>query len=81
MARGLLVVFPIAVGIFVAGIGAHVMAAQPDRVWAFALLPIAALVLGPRSRALVVAAICELAALLPVHAFVTLVRAARLEGG
>jgi hypothetical protein len=81
MARGLLIGFPIAVGVFLAGIGAHVMVARADHVWAFALLPIAALVLGPRTRVLVVAAVCELAALLPLHALVTLVRAARLEGG
>ena len=81
MARSLLVVFPIAVGVFVAAIGARVAAARPDHVWMFALLPIAALVLGPRTRALVIAAISELAALVPLHAFVTLVRAARLEGG
>jgi hypothetical protein len=81
MARVLLVVFPIAIAAFVAGIRAHVVAARPEHVWMFALLPIAAIAVGPRSRAVLVAAVCELATLLPLHAFVTLVRAARLEGG
>ena len=57
------------------------LAAQPNMVPPLAALPIAALLVGPRTRMLVLAAAVELALLVPLHAFVTLVRAARLEGG
>ncbi len=79
--RILLAAFPVSVVCGLALIGVRVLAARPDRVWALALLPVAALVLGPRTRVVVAVALCELAALIPLHQFVTLVRAARLEGG
>ena len=81
MARRLVAAFVPAALLLVAAIEARMLAARPDLVWPLAALPIAALVVGPRSRALVLAAAVELALLVPLHAFVTLLRAARLEGG
>lgn len=46
-----------------------------------AALPIAALVAGPRTRRVVVLAVIELVAVVPLRGLVTLLRAARLEGG
>jgi hypothetical protein len=78
---GLLIVFPLAFLLAIAAVGARVVAARPARVWLLAVFPLGALLLGPRSRAVVLLALGELAALLPLHALVTLLRAARLEGG
>ena len=60
---------------------ARMLPARPDRVWLLAALPLVALLLGPRTRLRVAIAIVELAAMVPLHAFVTLLRAARLDGG
>jgi len=50
-------------------------------VWLLAVLPLLAVLLGPRTRVRVAIAVAELAAIVPLHAFVTLLRAARLDGG
>ncbi|MEO6026287.1 MAG: hypothetical protein ABIR79_05415 [Candidatus Binatia bacterium] len=60
---------------------ARMLAARPDRVLLLAALPLVALLLGPRTRARVALAVAELAAIVPLHAFITLLRAARLDGG
>ncbi len=62
------------------GVAARVLAARPERAWLLAALPLVALLIGPRARLRVVIAIAELAAIVPLHAFITLLRAARLEG-
>ena len=67
--------------LLVVAVRARLLAARPEVVWLLGALPVAALLRGPRTPAVVVVALMELAALVPLHAFVTLVRAARLEGG
>ncbi len=64
-----------------AAVELRVVAARPAYAWWLGVVPIAALVLGARSRAAVLIALGELATLVPLHAFLTLLRAARLEGG
>ncbi len=81
MARRLLIAFVIAAAALVGGVAGRLVPAQPTWVWWLAPLPIASLVGGPRTPAVVVAALIELATLVPLQGFVTLVRAARLEGG
>jgi type IV secretory pathway VirB2 component (pilin) len=81
VARRLLIAFVVAVALLLAAIGTRTVTSRLDPVWWLGLLPIAALLTGPRTRAVVVAAVVELVALVPLHAVVTLVRAARLEGG
>jgi len=81
MARGLLLAFAVLATLLVVAVRARLLAARPEVVWLLGALPVAALLRGPRTPAVVVVALMELAALVPLHAFVTLVRAARLEGG
>jgi hypothetical protein len=81
LARGLLAAFPVAYVGLVAAVEVRLVAAQPAYVWPLAALPIAAVLLGSRGRGALIIALAELAALLPLHAFLTLLRAARLEGG
>jgi hypothetical protein len=81
LGRALLALFPVLAVALVAAVAARLMAARPDHIWPLACVPILALVCGPRTHGRVVVAIAELAALLPLHAWITLVRAARLEGG
>jgi len=81
MARGLLLGFAVLAVLLVVAVRARLLAARPEVVWLLGAFPVAALLRGPRTPALVVLALVELAALVPLHAFVTLVRAARLEGG
>jgi hypothetical protein len=81
MARRLVAAFVPAALLLVVAIEMRVLAARPDAVWPLAALPLGALVAGPRTRAVVTAAVVELALLVPLHGFVTLLRAARLEGG
>lgn len=81
MARRLVAAFVPAALLLVIAVETRVLPARPDAVWLLATFPVAALAVGPRTRALVVAAVVELALLVPLHAFVTLLRAARLEGG
>lgn len=81
MGRGALVAFVPAAGLWVAAVAWRVIAARASGAWLLALFPFAALIVGPRSRGLVVFALVELAALVPLHGLVTLLRAARLEGG
>ena len=75
MARRLLIAFVPATMLLLVADALRLLAARPSYVWWPALLG------GPRSRAIVVAALVELVTLVPIHAFVTLLRAARLEGG
>ena len=77
----LLLAYPVLVAAYVAALHARIVPARPDDVWPFLAPPIAALLVGPRSRRNVTLAIVELASVLALHAFVTLLRAARLEGG
>jgi hypothetical protein len=81
LARGLLAAFPVAYVGLVAAVEARFVAAQPAYVWPLAFLPVAALLVGARHRGSLLIALGELAALAPLHAFLTLLRAARLEGG
>ena len=81
MARGLLVAFAVLAVLLIVAVRARLLAARPEVVWVLAALPVAALLCGPRTPAVVALALVELATLVPLHAFVTLVRAARLEGG
>jgi hypothetical protein len=81
LARGLLAAFAVAFVGLAAAAEARLLAAQPRYVWPLASFPVAALLLGPRTRASVAIALAELAALYPLHAFLTLLRAARLDGG
>ncbi|MCC6764953.1 MAG: hypothetical protein IT293_09845 [Deltaproteobacteria bacterium] len=81
MARRLILAFVPAAILLVAAVETRLLAARPEAVWLLAWPPIAALAVGPRTRAIVMAALVELALLVPLHAFVTLLRAARLEGG
>jgi hypothetical protein len=80
-APGLLAAFVVAYVGLVAGIETRVVAARPAYVWPLAAFPIGALLFGARTRTAWLVALGELAALYPLHAFVTLLRAARLEGG
>ena len=77
----LLALHPIVAVAWAAAVTAHLMAAHPEPVWLLAALPIAAVSIGPRTRGRVVLAVMELAMLVPLHAWITLLRAARLEGG
>jgi hypothetical protein len=81
MARRLLLAFAVLAGLAIVTIRLGLVPARPALVWPLALLPIAAVLRGPRSPGLVAWAVLELVSLLPLHAFVTLVRASRLEGG
>jgi hypothetical protein len=81
MARPLVAAFVPAMLLLIVAIETRLLAARPDAVWLLAVLPLAALVAGPRTHRLVLIAVAELALLVPLHAFVTLLRAARLEGG
>jgi hypothetical protein len=81
VARRLLVAFPIVALLLVAAVASRIAAARPERAWVCALLPVVALLIGPRTRLVVVAALIELAAVVPLHAAITLFRAIRLEGG
>lgn len=81
MTRRLLLAFPFAAGAYVVALHARVVAARPDAAWLLAALPILALVRGPRTRGTVAIAVVELGLLVPLHGFVTLLRAARLDGG
>lgn len=81
VARGLLAAFPVAYVGLVAAVEAHLVAAQPAYVWPLAVFPTAVLLLRARRCGPLLIALAELAALLPLHAFLTLLRAARLEGG
>jgi hypothetical protein len=81
VALGLLAAFAVAwVGVVVA-VEARVIATRPSYVWCLVPFPLGALALGARSRGALVIAVGELVTLLPLHAFLTLLRAARLEGG
>ena len=79
--RVLLAAFAVAYVGLAAAVEARVVAAQPSYVWPLVLFPVGALLFGPRTRAAITIAVVELAALFPLHAFLTLLRAARLEGG
>jgi hypothetical protein len=81
MARRLLIAFVPATMLLLVAVALRLLAARPSYVWWLAAFPLTALLGGPRSRAIVVAALVELVTLVPIHAFVTLLRAARLEGG
>jgi hypothetical protein len=81
VARGLLALFGIAYAGLATAARMRIVAAQPAHVWVLAVLPLAALLLGGRRRGALVVALAEVAALVPLHAFLTLLRAARLEGG
>jgi len=81
LGRGLLAAFAVAYVGLAAAVEAQLLAAQPRYVWPLALFPLAALLFGARTRASIAIALAELAALYPLHAFLTLLRAARLEGG
>lgn len=81
MARRLLIAFPILAIAHLAALHARVIPARPELAVWWAALPIAALVVGPRTRGVLVAAVVELAAVVPLHGLVTLLRAVRLEGG
>jgi hypothetical protein len=77
----LLAVHPILAVALATSAAAGVTAARPERAWVLATLPIAAVALGPRTRRRLTLALAELALIVPVHAWLTLLRAARLEGG
>jgi hypothetical protein len=81
LGSALLTLQPILAVVLAASAGAGLTAARPERVWPLAALPVAAVLLGPRTRGRMTVAFVELAILLPVHAWITLLRAARLEGG
>jgi hypothetical protein len=81
LASALLALQPVLVVAWVASVSAGLTAARPERAWILALPPIAAVLLGRRTRGRVTLAAVELATLLPAHAWITLLRAARLEGG
>lgn len=81
MARRLLLAFPFATAAYVAALRAGFVPTRPNAAWLFAALPVLALVYGPRTRGTVAVAAIEIAALVPLHGFVTLLRAARLDGG
>ena len=81
MARRLLLAFAVLAAVVIVAVRLGLVSARPAIVWPLAILPVAALLRGPRSLGLVSLAVLELVALVPLHAFVTLVRAARLEGG
>jgi hypothetical protein len=82
-ARWLLVLFVAAGTVYVAGLLGRLVPARPEIVEAFAVLPLGALALAvwARARGLIVVALVELLALVPLHALITFVRAWRLEGG
>jgi hypothetical protein len=65
----------------VVAVRARLLAARPEVVWLLARCPIARVAARPAEPRRVAVALVELAALVPLHAFVTLLRAARLEGG
>jgi len=83
-ARMLLLPTPVLGTAYAAAVLARLAAARPDVVALLAPWPFlgGALVVRERGpRWIVVVAVLELAALVPLHALVTLVRAWRLEGG
>ena len=67
--------------LYVAAVLTRHAAARPERLWVLAVMPVAALLLGRRTRGVLVVVAAELAALWLAQALVTLLRAARLEGG
>jgi hypothetical protein len=79
----LLLATPILGAAYAAAVLARVAAARPSVVVLLAPWPLAAAALAVRERApwMVAVAVLELAALVPLHALVTFVRAWRLEGG
>jgi len=81
MAQRLLLAFAVLVVAMLVAVTTRVIAARPETVWGLVLLPVAALLVGPRTRITIALAIVELLAIVPLHAYVTLLRAARLEGG
>jgi hypothetical protein len=62
---------------------AKLIPADPTLALVLGIFPLAALVIAWREgkRALIVAALLELALLIPIHGLVTFIRAWRLEGG
>jgi hypothetical protein len=80
-AAALLALHPVVAVAWAAAVTTRITAAHPERVWLLAALPIAAMAIAPRTRGRVVLAVLELALLVPLHAWITLLRAARLEGG
>ena len=80
-AATLLALHPAVAVAWAAAVTVRLAAAHPEGVWLLAALPIAAMSIGPRTRGRVVLAVLELALLVPLHAWITLLRAARLEGG
>ena len=81
MARRLLLAFPALATAHLAALSLRLLPARPDWIWGLAVMPVTALVVGPRTWSVVVGALVELTTLVPLHGFVTLLRAARLEGG
>ena len=82
-AWSLLLPMPVVGAAYAAAVLARVAAARPTPVLLLAPWPLLAAVLAMRERAywIVAVALVELAALVPLHGLVTLVRAWRLEGG
>ncbi len=66
---------------YVAAVFAHVLSARPERLWPLALMPLLALAIGRPTGPAIVAALSELGLLAVLHSLLTLIRAARLEGG
>ena len=80
-ASALLVLHPMLAVAWATAVSVRLAPARADGVWTLAALPIAAMALGPRTRGRIALAAFELATLVPLHAWITLLRAARLEGG
>jgi hypothetical protein len=82
-AAWLLVPLPVGAVVVLALVQAKLISADPALVLALGIFPLAALVSAWREGRLplVVAALAELALLVPLHGLVTFIRAWRLEGG
>jgi hypothetical protein len=80
---GLLTVAPLGTVMYVAAVAGARVRAHPEVAFGLAAFPLAALVVavGRRAWGAVAGAGLELAALFLLHAYLTLVHAARLEGG
>jgi hypothetical protein len=78
----LLAVAPVGAAFCVAAVAAGARA-HAEVALVLAAFPVAALIVAPRRRAwgAVIAAVLELGLVFLLHAYLTLVRAARLEGG
>jgi len=82
-AAWLLVPLPVGAVVLLALVQAKLIPADANLALGLGIFPLAALVIAWREgrRPLIVAALVELALLVPLHGLVTFIRAWRLEGG